>query len=233
MLARTLIAAALLALSAPALAQPTEVRPISGTRLDVVASGEVTRVPDIVLINAGISTHAPTASEAIRTNGAAMDRMRAALRAAGIAPRDIQTSSVNLNPEWRDRPNAAPVFAGYTASHRLAVRFRDPANAGRILDALVAAGANQIDGPSFEIAEPEAALDEARTAALTAARARADLYASALGMRVRRILAVSESDLARPRGFAMRRDVGLTGGTNIDLGEQALAVGLTVSFELE
>jgi uncharacterized protein YggE len=175
MLAQKMVAAALMAAAVPAAAQPLQVRPISGTRLDVVATGEVTRVPDIVLINAGISTQAPTAVEAIRANGAAMDRLREALRRAGIEPRDVQTSSVHLNAEWRHGRDAPPVFVGYRASHRLSVRFRDAANSGRILDSLVAAGANEIDGPTFEIAEADAARDEARTRAGRRPRSRRPL----------------------------------------------------------
>lgn len=234
MLARKIVAAALMAAAVPAAAQPLQVRPISGTRLDVVATGEVTRVPDIVLINAGISTQAPTAVEAIRANGAAMDRLREALRRAGIEPRDVQTSSVHLNAEWRQGRDLPPVFAGYRASHRLSVRFRDAANAGRILDTLVAAGANEIDGPTFEIAEADAARDEARRRALAAARARADLYAGSLGMRVARVLAVSEAGgggaIGLMRGFGEARDLA---STNIALGEQPVGIALTVSFELE
>jgi uncharacterized protein len=234
MLARMMMAAGLLAATLPAAAQPAQVRPIAGTRLDVVATGEVTRVPDIVLIHAGISTRAPTASEAIHTNGSSMERLREALSRAGIAPRDVQTSSVNLNAEMRRGPEGTPVFAGYVASHRLSIRFRDAANAGRILDTLVTAGANEIDGPSFEIAEAEAAQDEARTRALTVARARADLYARSLGMRVARVLAVSEAAAGGPIGFA--RGFGESrsaASTNIVLGEESLAVSLAVSFELE
>jgi len=85
---RTILSAALLSLAAPLLAQTAQVRPIGGTRLDVVATGQVTREPDIVLINAGISTQAPTATEAIRANATKMEALRAALRRAGIADRD-------------------------------------------------------------------------------------------------------------------------------------------------
>ncbi len=231
--------AALLALAAPlaapAAAQSVPAQAISGTRLDVVATGEVTRVPDIVLINAGVTTQAPTASEAIRANAVQIDSMRAALRRAGVADRDIQTSSVNLSPEWRHVQNRSPQFVGYRAHHMVNVRFRDVANAGRILDALVAAGANEINGPTFEIERPGAALDEARGRALADARARADLYARALGMQVRRVLSVSEAGTASPgpMPFARREMAQAAAATNIVLGEQALGVSLTVSFELE
>jgi hypothetical protein len=234
MILRTFAAAASLALATPLLAQPAEVRPISGTRLDVVATGQVTRIPDIVLINAGISTQAPTASEAIRANAAKMDALRAALRRAGIAERDVQTSSVQLNAQYRHSRESVPEFLGYRASHSLSLRFRDAANAGRILDALVSAGANEIHGPTFQIEAAAAALDEARTRAPATARARAELYARPLGMRVTRILRVSESMQGFPGPVAFNYgESRASSDTNIALGEQALGVSLTVSFELE
>lgn len=239
MMIRRMTLAALLALAlpqaAPAAAQSAAAQALAGTRLDVVATGEVARVPDIVLINAGVTTQAATASEAIRANAVQIDSMRAALRRTGVADRDIQTSSVNLSPEWRHVENRSPQFIGYRAHHMVNVRFRDVANAGRILDALVAAGANEINGPTFEIERPETALDEARTRALADARTRADLYARSLGMRVRRILSVSEAGAAMPGPvpFARRDMAQSASATNIVLGEQALSVSLTVSFELE
>ena len=237
MMLRSILAAALLLAAMPAAAQTGEVRPISGTRLDVVAAGEVTRVPDLVRINAGVVTQAPTAVEAIRQNAARMEAVRAALRAAGIADRDIQTSSVSLNPNYRYAENQPPQLIGYQAANEVNVRFRDIARSGPILDALVAQGANQINGPMLTIDRPEAALDEARVQALTNARARADLYARSLGMRVARVLAVSEAalgpiPLARVgmvRGMAANQDA----ATQIVPGEQTLSVSLTVSFELE
>lgn len=238
---RTSLAAALLAtalpLAAPAAAQAVQtvqpVQAITGTRLDVVASGEVSRVPDIVRINAGVMTQAPTASEAIRQNAEQMRTMRAALRQAGVAERDIQTSSINLSPQWRHMENRMPEFTGYQAHNMVNVRFRDIANAGRIIDALVAAGANQIDGPMFEIEEPESALDEARTRAIEVARNRATLYARALGMRVKRILSVSEAGSMAPIAVMGRMMAQDSAATNIAPGQQTLTASVTVSFELE
>ena len=160
--AAALLAAAVSTASVPAAAQVSEVRPITGTRLDVVATGDVARVPDLVRINAGVVTQAPTAVEAIRQNAARMEAVRAALRAAGIADRDIQTSNLNLNPNYRYAENQPPQLVGYQAVNEVSVRFRDIAKTGAILDALVAQGANQINGPTLTIERPEAALDEAR-----------------------------------------------------------------------
>jgi uncharacterized protein len=234
MIRRIMVAAALLA-AVPATAQPAEERPISGTRLDVVANGEVTRVPDIVHINAGVVTQAASATDAIRQNAARMEAVRAALRQAGIADRDIQTSSINLNPNYRYAENQPPVLIGYQATNQVNVKFRDIANSGRILDALVAEGANQINGPMLAIDRPEAALDEARTQALTNARARAELYARSLNMRVARVLAISETGAvyAPPRPMMARGMVAQDASTEIVPGEQTLSVSLTVSFELQ
>jgi uncharacterized protein YggE len=218
-------------------AQELPVQVISGTRLDVVATGEVTRVPDVARINTGVTTVAPTATAAITQNARQMASVRAALKRAGIADRDIQTSSISLNPEYRHDANRAPVLTGYRAGNELSVRFRDIGDTGKIIDALVAQGSNQINGPMLSIDKPEQALDEARVAALKAARARADLYAQAMGRRVKRILSVSEAGGQRPyprpmygESRAMSADAAQS---KIDPGEQAVTVSLSVSFELE
>ncbi len=236
---RPLVAASLLAATAAAVAMPAAAqdaqRAIAGTRLDIAATGEVRRVPDIVNINAGVVTQAPSAVDAIRQNAEQMTAVRRALTQAGIAARDIQTSNVGLHPEYRYQENQPPQLVGYRASNQVNVRFRDIAASGRILDALVAQGANQINGPTLGIDQPEAALDEARTAAIANARARADLYARTLGMRVVRVLSVSESGAMPVAPMPMLRMQAADAGaaTEIEAGEQVLSVNLTVSFELQ
>jgi uncharacterized protein YggE len=238
---RYLFTASLLALAAApsgALAQsaPIGIQTISGTRLDIVATGEVTRVPDIVRVSAGVVTTAPTASGALQENARRMESVRQALRRAGVAERDIQTSQLNLHPDYRhDQNGNQPQLIGYRAHNEVSVRFRDIANTGKILDALVAQGANQINGPMLGIDKPEAALDEARTRALAAARARADLYARATGKRVGRILSISEGGGHSPMPM-YREAIQVTGAssdTKISPGEQSLTVTLSVSYELD
>lgn len=230
---RVLMALTLIAAAMPAAAQTAPAPAVTGTRLEVAATGEVTRVPDIVRINAGVVTQAPTAVEAIRQNGARMERVRSALRRAGVADRDIQTSAISLQADYRHQENRPPVLTGYRASNEVDVRFRDIAGSGPILDALVAEGANQINGPNLGIDRPEAALDEARTRALANARARAELYARALDMRVRRILYVSEAGAMPPPMPMYRMNAQAADATQIAPGEQVLSVTLTVGFELE
>jgi hypothetical protein len=235
---RSLSLASALALAAVpfsmASAQDSASQAVAGTRLDIVATGEVARVPDIARISAGVVTLAPTATAAIEQNATRMASVRSALRRAGIEDRDIQTSSISLNPEYRYAENQPPVLTGYRAGNEVSVRFRDIKNTGRILDALVAQGANQINGPVLGLDKPEAALDEARLAALASARGRAEIYARSLGKRVRRILSVSEAGASyAPPPRPMMRMQAADAANAIDPGEQTVSVSLTVSFELD
>lgn len=209
--------------------------PISGTRLDVTASGEVTRVPDVAIITAGVVTRSQTASAAIQENSARMDRVLAALTKAGVADRDVQTSSINLNPEYRYVENQPPQLVGYSASNQVSIRFRDIRNSGRILDALVTEGANQINGPTLTIDKPDAALDEARANAIANGRARAELYARAMGKRVGRIVSVSETGGAYPVPPpmpVMMEARAQAADTKIVPGEQKLQVTVSMVFDL-
>ena len=237
---RTHIIAALLAaavtLPAPAAAQQATItQTIAGTRLDVSANGEVTRVPDLAIISAGVVTRATTARSALQQAANKMARVRAALARAGVADRDIQTSNINLNPDYAYENNRPPRLTGYNASNQVTVKFRDIANAGEILDALVAEGANSINGPTLTVDKPQAALDEARTRAIAAGRARAELYARSLGMRVVRVVAISESGghFPPPPPVAMMRAEAADASTKIDPGEQTLQVNVAMTFELQ
>ncbi|MEO7814975.1 MAG: SIMPL domain-containing protein [Sphingomicrobium sp.] len=233
-----------LAAATAAMASPTAlaaqsvavVQPIAGTRLDISATGTVSRVPDLAIISAGVVTKSTTATGAISDNAARMERVRAALRRAGIADKDIQTSSISLNPDYRYENNQPPVLTGYQASNNVSVKFRDIRNSGKILDALVAEGANQINGPSLTIDKPESAYDEARVKAIAAGRARAELYARALGMRVVKLVSVSEGGgnyQRPPMPMAMMAKAERSADTSIDPGSQDLEVSLAMSFELQ
>ena len=233
-----------LALAAAALAAPTAlsaqvapvVQAITGTRLDIVAIGTSSRVPDLAIISTGVQTQARTASAAIEQNAARMERVRAELKRAGIADRDIQTSSINLNPQYRYADNQPPVLTGYVASNTVSVKFRDLKRSGEILDALVKEGANQINGPSLTLDKPEGAYDEARMKAIANGRARADVYARALGMQVVKLLSVSEAGSVNPSPIVvtgMRTQMAEAADTRIDAGEQELQVSVSMSFELQ
>lgn len=225
-------AAAFPAVAGAQIASPAQI--IQGTRLDITARGDVKRAPDIAIISAGVVTQARDARTAMSDNAARMARVLAALRRAGVAERDMATSQVALSPQYRYAENTPPAITGYQASNTLNIRFRDIAKSGAILDALVAEGANQINGPSLVIDKPDAALDEARLAAVTQARARAELYARATGLSVKRIVAMSEAaDYAAPPPMPMLQMARQAkADTEIVPGEQSVGVTLSVTFEL-
>lgn len=232
---RTVLAFALLATTAPVFAQ-TQPPVLSGTRLDIVARGEVRRTPDIAVISAGVVSNAPTAAAAMADNADRMARVLAALRRAGLAERDIATASVSLQPQYRYAENQPPLVTGYQASNSVNIRFRDIRRAGAILDTLVREGANQINGPALTIDRPEAALDEARVQAVGQARARAELYARAAGLTIKRIVSISESGdgFAPPPPMPVSmRSMDAAAKTEIAPGEQAVGVTLSVTFELQ
>lgn len=236
MIAAVLVAVALPAAPAAAQVATEFAQPITGTKLEITASGEVSRVPDVAIISAGVVTRAASASEALQQNSARMQRVLAALQRAGVADRDVQTTSINLNPEYRYGENQPPQLVGYTASNQVTVRFRDIRNSGRILDALVAEGANQINGPTMVIDKPEAALDEARADAVAKGQARARLYAAALGKRVARVLSISESggySPPPPMPYGTMAARAESADTKIVPGEQKVEVAVAMTFELQ
>lgn len=212
---RRFVAFALLSLAnSAALAQTTATVPISplgpnSALLSLSAEGRSRRAPDLALFNAGVVTQAANASEALTDNSRKMNKVVDALRRAGIADRDIQTSSVSLQPRYTNPELEAQIRAretrqpyvpptepariiGYEARNTVQVRVRNLGQMGKIIDTLIAQGANQVDGPTFTLDDPRPAQDEARVEAVELGRQRAELYARAAGMRVVRILSISE-----------------------------------------
>lgn len=207
-----------------------------GTLLSVSATANASRAPDVATLSTGVVSQAADANAAMRDNAVQMDKVMAALRAAGIAARDIQTSGINLSPQYKYVENAPPAIVGYQASNTVNVKVRELARLGKVLDTLVAQGANQINGPSFEIDKPDAAIEEARLAAIKKAQAQAQTYAKALDMRVLRIVSISEGGASQPRPMPMLRmmaaDAGAAKETAIAPGESTVSVSVEMVFEL-
>ena len=236
---RPLLLATLLAFGSPmtaaAQSAPSIAVPSDATLLSVSASADVKRAPDVASIGAGVVTQAADANAAMRANAERMQQVMAAIRAAGIADKDIRTSGINLSPQYRYAENQPPAITGYQASNNVDLKVRDLGKLGKVLDALVASGANQVNGPSFEIDQPDAVQDEARRAALDKAQARAQMYAKSLGLRVRRIVSISEGGGFNPpmpmpmvRMAAMAKDA----GTEVSPGENTVGASIDVVFEL-
>lgn len=210
--------------------------------LTISAEGRVDRAPDLAVFTAGVASTGQTAGEAMARNATDMARVIAALKKAGIADRDIQTSNLSLNPVYAD-PNReprsqleqlAPRVIGYQANNTVTVRQRRLEAMGKVIDTLVTAGANQVNGPSFVVDDADAALDAARVEAMKKARARAELYARAAGLRVVRIRTIAEGGgYSPPQPMLYARAMAAAApDTPVAAGEVSLSTNVTVTFEL-
>lgn len=193
-------AAAALAVAAPAAAQDIAISLAPGeVLLKVEARGIHMGRPDTVDIGAAVVTTGSTAKAALEANAALANRLLAAVRANGIAPADVQTSQLTVRPEFdpvdadrADREDRKPRIIGYIARNRVNLTLRDLSRAAEIIHALFEAGANEVSGPHFSHSDPEPAIRAARRDAVAEARKEAETYADALGMRIVRVLRVSE-----------------------------------------
>jgi uncharacterized protein YggE len=225
------------AAAAPALAADVQIQ-AQAPVIELGVTESVNSKPDIARLGAGVTTRAPTAKEAVRQNGATMQKVVDRLHALGIADKDIQTSGYNLNAQFTYPPQGGtPKFAGYDASNQVTVKLRQMDKIGDVLDALVSAGANNIFGPSFSIDDPTAIQAQARAAAFKRGQALAQDYARMSGYTGVRLLAVSENVQGggnmpppppAPVAYAAERD----SSTPIVPGEVGTAVTLTLKYEM-
>jgi uncharacterized protein YggE len=232
-------AAALLsgAAAAPmAYAQSSDEAMFRATTLSLSAYGETRIGPDQATITLGVSVQEPTASAAMAANRSRMNATIAALKGQGIAEKDIQTSGLNLNPQYVYEQNKPQRLTGYQATNDVTITVRDLAKLGTVVDAVVAAGANQINGISFGLANPRAAEDAARKAAVQALSAKAALYAEATGMKLARLVNLSEGGGYAPQPprpmfkLAMRADAAES--TPVQPGELSVRIDVTGMYEL-
>ncbi len=242
-----LMAAALAAAAstAPAMAQSVSSAPVvapGNAVLTISADGRSSRTPDLAVFSAGVTTQAKTASAALSQNAEQMNAVISALKASGIAERDIQTSNLSVNPVYGQQRadtngniSSEPLIIGYQATNQVEVKQRKIGNYGKTIDTLVSAGANQVSGPSFQLDNPDVASDEARIEAMKKARARAELYARAAGLSVKRILTISESGGYAPQPMVMfaRADAMMAKAPSpVAAGEVQVGANVTVTFEL-
>ncbi len=224
---RPLLLAALL-FAVPAIADEAS----RATTLTITAEGRVDRAPDVADLSGGVVTQAPTAAAALAANATRMTSVIAAIRRAGIGDRDIQTTGLNLQPQYKYGDNQPPMLTGYQVNNTVSFKVRKLAAAGALVDALVAAGANQINGPTFRVDDAEGTLDAARRAAIATARSRAELYATATGMHVARIRSIVEGSTEAPAPRPMMMARAKTEDTPVAPGEVTLGASVTVVFEL-
>ncbi|HEY1427433.1 MAG TPA: SIMPL domain-containing protein [Caulobacteraceae bacterium] len=232
---RLAIAAAALVFAAPALAQPSSDARFAATTLDIAGHGEARVPPDQATLVLGVTTDRPTAVAAMQANAADMTRVVAALRAAGIRPADIQTSTLAVSPQYDYAQGAAPRLTGYQATNQVTVTTQDLAHLGRLVDAASTAGATNVGQISFGLRNRGSAENFARLAAVKDLDDKAQIYADAAGYHIRRLVNLSEAsaELPSPRPMmAMAAMRGAPAPTPVETGEIVVSVDVTGEFEL-
>lgn len=239
---KALIIAALAALSVPAQAQTAgPLAPAEG--IVIRTTGEVRVKPDLATVQAGVVSEGKTAAEALSKNTPALARLIEAVKAAGVAQGDLSTSQVALTPRMTQpsassspQPRAARID-GYEARTGITVVVRDIAKAGPLIDALVTAGANDMSGISFGLADEDKARDQARDKAAEAARGRAEIYARRLGVKVGELVSIVEAEAEPPvRPMADARVYRMAAGAapiQIEPGEVTISAALRTVWRIE
>jgi uncharacterized protein len=222
--ALTLSAALALPLAGPALAE-TQVSTIT-----VTGAGTVPALPDLATLMIGVTTQGETAAAALSANSEAVEAVTARLTASGVEARDMQTSNLSINPNWTSFDSgASPTISGYVATNMLTIRVRDLGGLGGVLDAAVADGANTLNGLTFGMAKPEPALNEARKAAVADAQAKAELLVTAAGMKLGRVIAITEGGAWTDPAPMFRESAA---AVPVQGGELAMTANVTVQYEM-
>ena len=222
-----------LGLLAVLLALPLSARAQSEQKLpsvSVTGEASISKAPDIAILQAGVSSQAKTARDAMSASAKLMTAVLASLKDSGIAENDIQTSRLSLQPIREQNKNPASIVA-VEASSLLTVRLRDINKSADVLDKMISAGANLVTGISFDVSEPSKLLDQARGEAIADARRKAEIYATAAGVSLGRPLSISEGYVSRPKmqDYAMRA---APVAMPIQAGEEKIGITVQVSYEL-
>jgi uncharacterized protein len=226
--ATLLAASALAGVGAPTLirAESSDAKP--GT-ISVNGTGSVTTEPDTAMLSLGVVTQGATAREAMENNSRAMAKVIDALKRAGLAAKDLQTQYVSLNPRYDQQGREV---TGYDASNSVSASVRDLAQVGSVIDAGIAAGANNVSGPSLSREDRDKLYNDALEKAVADAKAKANVLARAAGVSVGAVQSVSETQQGggpMPLGYAAARAVA---DTPIEAGTTQITASVHVVFTL-
>lgn len=232
---QALAVAVLLVTAAVIIARPGMAADSDNTQrfVSVSATGSVVAVPDTAYITAGVLTEGDTARDGLTRNNVATARLIDGLKAAGISPKDIQTSQLNVSPRYTQPKDGRPATVnGYSVSNQVRITVRDVKRLGEVLDQAITLGANQMHGIAFEVSTAESLKDDARKAAMQNARRRAELYATAAGAQLGQVLRISEDvrDVGAP--MLQKGRVAL-GAVPVEAGTQTLEVEVHVTYALQ
>jgi uncharacterized protein YggE len=221
------------ALSLAAIALPARAATLPPA-ISVTGEATVSAAPDMANVDGGVTTEARTARDAVEANNKAMAAVLQALKAAGIADKDLQSSRIALQPQSAPSRSDGPVqIVGYRATNHVTVTLHDVGKVATTIDTMVGAGANELGGIGFAVTQASWLLDEARTKAIADARRKAEIYAKAANVTLGAPLSISEGNAEGPMPvFARKMSVAMA-PTPIAPGEETLRVVVNVSYAIK
>lgn len=206
------------------------------SRLDVTGQGEARVAPDLAVIQLGVTTQADSAASAMQQNAEAQTAVIEALKGAGLAETDIQTAGLNLNPMMVYAENTPPRITGYEATNMVSIRVAEVARLGEVLDSIVTAGANQINGISFQREDAAATEDDARRAAIQDARHKAEVLAEAAGLTLGPVIVIRDAPMMnegpQPMMMMMAQDRAKGASTPVEPGQLSVTAQVQVQYAL-
>lgn len=233
-------------LSVPAFAQeiPMSSELARHGTVSVSGHGEIAAKPDMATVTSGVTSEGSTAREALDANTRDMAALIAAIKSAGIEPKDIQTSGFSVSPNYiySDQKDAngytlPPKISGYQVTNSVTIRVRDLAGLGQVLDRSVTVGANTISGISFSVADPAKLYEQARKAAFGDAKAKATLYAGEAQEGIGPVISISEAqDVTPPRPYAERQysmAAPASAPVPVESGELTFSIDVQVTWGLD
>ena len=230
-------ALALAALPSTISAQPRVIEYNPERSITVAGEASVNAAPDFARVTLGVTTAGKEAREAMALNARSVGALVSLFKGEGVAPADIRTSGLSISPIFADQranPQGAPAITGYTVTDTVTVTVRDLPRLGAMLDKAVEAGANTMYGVAYGENDTSALLDKARTLAVADAKRKAEIYASAAGSRIGRLMELSEETIGRPSPYPARvyAQTAASSQTPVEPGSDKLTVTVTARFEL-
>jgi len=210
--------------------------PIAIRTISVTGEGEASATPDMMILNIGVETEGATAAEALKKNAVQMNSTINAIRDGGVAKKDIRTSNLSVNARYDyPRDGSAPQLTGYQASNSVQVKIHEIDKAGQIIDLTVESGANRLNSISFAFSDEKPLFENARENAFDDAHDRAKLYADAAGVKLGKVLQISEGGNYSPGPIpvSMRLKAADAAATPIATGESTISVNLNVIYAIE
>lgn len=220
---------------------PFSINSVTTTKTDtftVSGEGKVTLIPDVAVVSLGVTAQGSSVTKVQDELNTKMNAVSAAIKKLGVDAKDIKTSYYHISPTY-DYSSGTQRVTGYQASSQLSVKVRKIDSINSVIDGATREGANEVGGVSFDVDDKTKAENQAREAAVSDAKAKAEAAASAAGFKLGRVINYSEGNGSYPRPLmydTAEKALPMSGGgapTEVEPGTSELSVNVSLSYEIQ